>query len=170
MIEAVNSTIANAALVRNVAEQATAARLQSPPPAEERREIALPQAPYVSPYIKVDTEFDTAVLQIRDSATGDVIDQFPRETTLAARQRQEVLRELADRQSEQTAQPRQQASELRSSGSSAAARPAQGTAYIAQEASTSSAPSSSDAQLASAAFASGATSGANISRGVSVTA
>lgn len=157
MIEAVNSTIANAALVRGVAEQSSVGRVQSPSPAQERREISVPQAPYVSPYIKVDTQFDTAVLQIRDSDTGDVIDQFPRETTLAARQREQVLREIELRRVEQgnTVVSSNQTANERSNATQASAFLAQQTASA-----TSAAPSSSDAQLASVAFTTGASSSA----------
>ena len=93
MIEAVNSVIANASLVRNVAEQSSSARLDSGSVAEERQNIAAPVAPYISPYIEVNTQFDTAVLQIRDSDTGDVLNQYPSESTLEARRRAEALRE-----------------------------------------------------------------------------
>ena len=82
MIEAVNSVIASAPLLRGNAEQGSSVRaVQS----EAVRE--LPQAPYVSPYIFVDNNYNKAVLQIRDSDTGDVLRQFPSE------QRLEVIRQ-----------------------------------------------------------------------------
>lgn len=42
-----------------------------------------PQAPYVSPYISINFDYDKAVLQIRDSDTGNVQEQFPTESRLA---------------------------------------------------------------------------------------
>ena len=45
------------------------------------------QAPYIPPYVKVDTELDMAVLQLRDSDTGDVVRQIPSEQQIEAYQR-----------------------------------------------------------------------------------
>ena len=82
MIEAVNSVISNAPLLRGNTEQVSSARVELPETVS-----AGPQAPFVSPFVSVDFNFDTAVLQIRDSDTGDVIRQFPSESALQARQR-----------------------------------------------------------------------------------
>ncbi|HBR69967.1 MAG TPA: hypothetical protein DEA55_11390 [Rhodospirillaceae bacterium] len=87
MIEAVNSLVSNAPFLRANAEQVSAVRLELPESVS-----AGPQAPYVSPYISVDVNFDTAVLQIRNSSTGDVIRQFPSESTLEARRRATVAK------------------------------------------------------------------------------
>lgn len=181
MIEAVNSTIANAALVRNIAEQVSSARLQSSSLAQERREVSAPVAPYVSPYIKVDTEFDKAVLQIRDASTGDVIDQYPRETTMAARQREEILRDAQIKKAEQSARDAEsqeaRAENAASSRTGSSIQPSSytnttsNTAFIAQSSAIDvTTPSVSNASLAVAAFASGAQSGVSNSQGVSVTA
>lgn len=92
MIEAINTAIANAPLLRGNAEQASVLRSASnQTQVEQSQSSETVKAPYVSPYIFVNTKYNTAVLQIRDSDTGDVIDQFPRETTLQARQRAEQL-------------------------------------------------------------------------------
>lgn len=42
-----------------------------------------PQAPYISPHISIDLAHNKAVIQIRDSDTGDVQQQFPTKSRLA---------------------------------------------------------------------------------------
>jgi hypothetical protein len=84
MFEAVNSTLSNAPLIRAQAEQASAARSFAANP-EKVQEA--PQAPYVSPYIYMDVNYNKAVLQIRDSDTGDVVRQIPTEPALEAARR-----------------------------------------------------------------------------------
>jgi uncharacterized FlaG/YvyC family protein len=94
MIEAVNSVVANVQVDRASAAQVDAARAYAANPdrvQEARQEVV--QAPYVSPYIHVDVEYDKAVLQIRNPDTGDVLKQFPSETVLEARLRAEASRE-----------------------------------------------------------------------------
>ncbi len=88
MIEAVNSVVSNAPLLRGNAEQVSSARASS-----TESVTPSPQAPFVSPYISVDFNFDTAVLQIRDSDTGDVVRQFPSQSALQARQRAQVVQD-----------------------------------------------------------------------------
>lgn len=84
MIEAANSVALNFSTLRGNAEQVASARSYASNP-EKIQEVA--QAPYVSPYIYVDVDFDRAVLQIRDSDTGDVVRQFPSESELESRRR-----------------------------------------------------------------------------------
>lgn len=84
MIEAVNSVLSNVALTRVTAEQQSALRSFAANP-ERVQEIA--KAPYISPYISMDVHYDRAVLQIRDSDTGDVVRQFPSESQLEAYRR-----------------------------------------------------------------------------------
>jgi len=86
MIEAVNSVISNAPLLRPSAEQVNSTRAELPESVS-----AGPQAPFISPVVSIDLNFDTAVLQIRDSDTGDVIRQFPSQSTLEARRRVAVI-------------------------------------------------------------------------------
>lgn len=81
MIEAVNSVISNAVLARGSAEQQSVARSYAANP-ERVQEVA--RAPYVSPYISMDINYNKAVLQIRDSDTGDVVRQFPSESQMEA--------------------------------------------------------------------------------------
>lgn len=95
MIEAVNSVIANASLLRGSVEQLAAAASFAGDEVAVRSVAQGPVAPYVSPYISLDTNYDTAVLQIRDSDTGDVVTQFPSETALQQRQRAETRQALA---------------------------------------------------------------------------
>lgn len=86
MIEAVNSVVVNASLLRNNAEQSQQDRLNSLAVSTTEGEgVELQLAPYVSPFIEIDTNFKKAVLQIRDSSTGEVQRQFPSETTMRAR-------------------------------------------------------------------------------------
>ena len=85
MIEAVNSVLSNAPYTKAVVEQQSAARSFAANP--DRVQEASIQAPYISLYIKVDTNFDKAVLQIRDNDTGDVVRQIPTESQLEAYRR-----------------------------------------------------------------------------------
>lgn len=108
MIEAVNSAIANSSLVRNVAEQAASARApvaQAAPAPESGGNQTIILAPYISPFVYVDNQFNKAVLQIRDSETGEVQKQFPSEETLRTRA---AVREVLDG-AQQSEQPSQQA-------------------------------------------------------------
>ena len=91
MIEAVNSVVSNAPLVRGNAEQVSAARSYAASPEVAAQAVArIPQAPYISPYISLDVNYDRAVLLIRDSETGDVLRQFPSESTLQQVRRSEA--------------------------------------------------------------------------------
>ncbi|MCI5060236.1 MAG: flagellar protein FlaG [Alphaproteobacteria bacterium] len=104
MIEAVNSVIANSSVARAPAEQQSTARSLSANP-DKVQEVA--EAPYVSPYISIDRSSSRAILQIRDSDTGDVLRQFPTEGQLKAyRTAQEATRreERAEALAGQTAQ------------------------------------------------------------------
>ncbi len=84
MIEAVNSVLSNAQVARGNAEQNSQARSLAANP-ERVQEVA--QAPYVSPYIFLDVNYDRAVLQLRDSDTGDVLRQYPSESQMEAYRR-----------------------------------------------------------------------------------
>ncbi|MCB9978701.1 MAG: hypothetical protein H6862_03730 [Rhodospirillales bacterium] len=85
MIDAVGSLVLNTPHLRGTADQVSAARSYA---ANPERIQETPKAPYISPYVFVDVYFDKAVLQIRDSETGDVLTQFPAENQLEqARQR-----------------------------------------------------------------------------------
>lgn len=105
MIEAVNSVLANASATRSVvAQQATSNSLTANP---ERTQQAAVKTPYVSPYISIDRQYNKAVLQIRDSDTGDVVRQFPTEGQLRAYQN---AQQFSERQKAQTNQQLREAS------------------------------------------------------------
>ncbi len=103
MVDVVNSSLAGTQLLRadagsrsvvsnatdNVASQALTESVSSGP-----------QAPYVSLFISVDYDFDTAVIQVRDSATGDVEDQFPTESRLVELRRAQSQAELSRQRTE----------------------------------------------------------------------
>lgn len=97
MIEAVNSTLQNAVLLRASAEQSSNSDVFSANPAPQK----IARAPSMSVYVDID--YDTAVLQFRNAETRDVIDQIPSETLLQARARDEARH--AEVQAQQ-AQPR----------------------------------------------------------------
>lgn len=87
MIEAVNSVLSNTSVLRSGgADQSGSSRVAAASAAVSADATApqTPQAPYVSPYIFVDLNYNRAVLQIRDSDTGDVQQQFPTESRLRA--------------------------------------------------------------------------------------
>ena len=85
MLEAVNSVLQTAPLARAQIEQVSVVDSFAANP--ERAQRALPQAPYVSPYIYVDVAHNKAILQLRNGETGDVEGQFPSDATLEARAR-----------------------------------------------------------------------------------
>lgn len=94
MLEAVNSVLQTAPVIRGNAEQvSTAASFAANPDRVQK----VPQAPYISPYIHMDVDLG-AVLQLRDSETGDVLRQIPSEATIEARQR---FQQQIDQQAQQ---------------------------------------------------------------------
>lgn len=96
MLEAVNSVLSNAPANRNAVEQTATSRSFAANP-EKTQEAA--RTPYVSPYISIDQSSNKAVLQIRDSNTGDVVRQFPTEGQLKAYR---TAQQFSDRQEAQT--------------------------------------------------------------------
>ena len=149
MIEAVNSAVSNAQQARVVTEQV--ATLNSFAANEQVVESVSrgPVAPYISPFVAVDTNFDTAVIQFRDSETGDIINQFPSESALEARQRQAAAQEA------------QREEALRRETSVSASSTTFQASVIAQQASapTQEGTSAGVAQAAIAALSAGAQSG-----------
>jgi hypothetical protein len=81
MLEAVNSVLQTAPLARGNIEQASTSRSFAVNP-EKVQEI--PKAPFITNYIAVDNDFDTAVIQIRDNDTGEVLGQIPSDAKLQA--------------------------------------------------------------------------------------
>ncbi len=83
MIEAVNATVAASSLVRPMVEQEALASYAANPTQVQR----IPQAPYISPYVSMNYTIDKAVLQFRDSESGEVVAQIPSDTQLRAYRR-----------------------------------------------------------------------------------
>ena len=82
-IEAVNSVIANSAVVRGGTNPIDSARAAQTDSLRSGDGVSL-QTPYRSLNVSIDQNYDRAVLQIRDSQTGDVLDQYPSDTRLRA--------------------------------------------------------------------------------------
>jgi uncharacterized FlaG/YvyC family protein len=99
MLEAVNSVLSNASYTRAVAEQQSVVNSYAANPA--RVQQASLQAPYISLYIKVDNNFDRAILQIRDNQTGDVVRQIPTESQLEAYRRAQTSNAFRPRTAEE---------------------------------------------------------------------
>ena len=95
MIESVNSVLSNAPAVRNVVEQQSSARSVAANP--QKVQEAATNTPYVSPYISLDRSSNRAVLQIRDSDTGDVLQQYPTKTQLKAYQNAQEISQKQER-------------------------------------------------------------------------
>lgn len=85
MLEAVNSVLSNASYTRVATEAQSVVNSYAANP--ERVQQVSQAAPYLSLYIKVDVNFDKAVLQMRDTDTGDVLRQIPSESQLEAYRR-----------------------------------------------------------------------------------
>ncbi len=89
MIEAVNSSLASTQVLRRSAEQLgarDASSVHDVVPTVPMAPDGAPEplkAPYVSPYISIDLDSNKAILQIRDSDTGEVEQQFPTKSRLA---------------------------------------------------------------------------------------
>lgn len=90
MIETVNSALANASILRPQDSGTNASAQNAPQTSSSPSEagVSVPKAPYISPHIEVDLDYDKAVLQVRDSETGDVVRQFPSESRLQELRRQ----------------------------------------------------------------------------------
>jgi len=84
MIEAVSSVIQTAPFVRGNNVQMSTSDSFAGNPDGAQKVAQGPQAPYVSPYIYYDVNFNKAVLQLRNGETGDVVDQFPSEKAMQA--------------------------------------------------------------------------------------
>lgn len=166
MIEGVNSVLANAAIVRANAEQSSVVRSFAANPARVQEAASAPQAPYISPYIHLDVNYNKAVLQIRDSDTGDVLKQFPSNTTLEARRRAATAQQNA-----------QLANEGTNTGEVPAPQTQSTPEFQVQEVSversspgTTGVTVNAEAQVAAAAFASAAIASSAGASTVSITA
>lgn len=113
MIEAVNSVLSNSSATRIAVEQQTTARSFAANP-EKVQEAA--KTPFVSPAISIDRASNKAIIQIRDSDTGDVVRQFPTEGQLKAYR---TAQEFSERQKSQADSQLREASGASSSPVSA---------------------------------------------------
>lgn len=95
MIEAVNSVLSNASSTRVAVEQQSTTRTTAVNP-DKVQEAA--RTPYVSPYISLDKSSSRAILQIRDSDTGDVVRQYPTESQLRAYRNAQETSDRAEQQ------------------------------------------------------------------------
>lgn len=102
MLEAVNSVLSNAQYTKAVVEQQSVTNSYAANP--ERIQQASTQAPYLSLYIKVDTNFDKAILQIRDNQSGDVLRQIPTESQLEAYRRAQSSNAVRPREAQEVAE------------------------------------------------------------------
>lgn len=93
MLEAITSSAMNAVAARVDTEKVSALRSSA-----ITASTAAPSAtaPYYSPYIIVDSNFNKAILAIRDNETGNVTQQYPTESQIKAYKRaQQVQAEVA---------------------------------------------------------------------------
>lgn len=93
MVDAINTATANAPALRNIEQQEQSLRIEAPEPVAE-----FAQAPFISPVVSIDTRFDTAVLLLRNSESGDVVEQIPSESSLEASQRRQARETAAELQ------------------------------------------------------------------------
>lgn len=102
MIEAVNSALANSVATRGEVVQASSTNSFAANP--ERIQAVAP-APYLTTKVRMDNDFDRAVLEFREAETGDVISQTPTEQQLQAYRKQttDATIEVRDAQSAQQA-------------------------------------------------------------------
>ncbi len=132
-----------------------------------------PQVPYISPYIHLDLNYNKAVLQIRDSGTGDVVRQFPSEESLEVRRLQQ-LREQQALDVEEVPLPEIQDSrpEVKQSAPSRLPGKSASADIITVQDVTSAPPANSSAppQIATAAFSAGGQSASAGTAKVSVLA
>jgi len=155
MIEAVNSVLASSSLLRGNAEQGGQPRANVA--AADNTRVEAPVAPYVSPYIQIDLQANKAVVQIRDSGTGDVVQQFPTEATLRARAAQAELARVSSNNAEFSQQSSPAPS--RSGFLAIQQQAVQTSQALQQDVSTASNLRAAESQIASAALQAGAASG-----------
>lgn len=102
MIEAVNSALAAGTAVKGAQESVSPARSYAANPGKVQ-EAAI--APYLSTKIRMDNDFDKAVLEFRSTETGDVLSQTPSKQQLQAYRKSttDATIDVADARGAQTA-------------------------------------------------------------------
>ncbi|MBU6235559.1 MAG: hypothetical protein KGQ41_06920 [Alphaproteobacteria bacterium] len=79
MIEAVKSTVANSALLKGNVDQSSTLNSFAANP--DKLQVAS-QAPYVSPTVRIDVNTKIAILEFRESLSGEVLAQIPSEQAI----------------------------------------------------------------------------------------
>lgn len=143
MIEAVNSVLSNAPIARAMADQQSVATSFA---ANPDRVQVVAQAPFISPYIHVDVNFDKAVLQIRDSETGDVVRTIPTEGQMEAYRRAQTTQSPVMNREAPEARQETPSESVRD----VAPAPAQSSAPVSSSAPVASAPAAAPAPVAAA--------------------
>lgn len=92
MIEAIKSSIAAQAALKSGIEQSSAARSFT---ADPERTASTPAPSFVSPTVRVDNSTKIAILEFKESDTGEVVMQVPSERQISAYKQREV-REKAE--------------------------------------------------------------------------
>lgn len=90
MIEAVNSTLAQASIAKAPLESGSSLASFA---SDEKQIKEVAEAPYVSPTVKVDPNTKIAILEFRESSSGDVLLQVPSEQQIRAYQANRVRKE-----------------------------------------------------------------------------
>ncbi len=79
MIEAVKSTVASSALLRGNVDQSSTLNSFAANP-DKLQQVS--QAPYVSPTVRIDVNTKIAILEFRESLSGQVLAQIPSEQAI----------------------------------------------------------------------------------------
>lgn len=162
MVDTVSTVISSASPLRGNTGASATAR-PSIDTSGSSSSIEPVRAPFISPVISVDLNFDKAVLQVRDSDTGDVLSQFPSNQVLQARQRQaqRVERAASERLGDEIVAQQRQAELSQGSELQQLQAPQQSNLVSDVQAAPPAAPvvSQPQAQVASAALIVAAQSG-----------
>ncbi len=87
MIEAISTAVQTAPLIRGNANQVSTSESIAANPERVQQVV---QAPFISPAIGFNTDYNKAVLQIRNGDTGEVIETIPADSRLEAQRRAQV--------------------------------------------------------------------------------
>ena len=91
MIEAVKSTLSASPVLQKSMEQMSNTKSFAANP-DKIQEVAS-DIPYVSPSVRVDNNSKLAILEFRDSGTGEVMIQIPSEAQIEAYKRREAVKQ-----------------------------------------------------------------------------
>lgn len=99
MVDVVNSSLVGAVNLRSAVQDQSGPQGQAASSVQSGG-LSTPRAPFISPVISLDTNYNKAVLQIRNAETGDVEQQFPTRNRLAEL-RQDQARQDRAREAQQ---------------------------------------------------------------------